>query len=132
MNQGIPGLPDLTQPHMMLHYGAQFLQWGQWLLVLLAAIVFAYRRNRPDWLPPLGDRYSQLRQGTRHGILIAILVITGFLLCATLANRYHHWEQVKIAQVAGSVAGERVEQPAPLVRYTVMEPYTTITYINLY
>lgn len=137
MNQGIPGLPDLTQPQTLLRYGEQVLQWGQGLLVLLvaiglvlAAIAFAYRGDRPDWLPPLGDRYSQLLQGTRHGILIAILVITGFLLCSTLANRYHHWEQAKIAQVAGSVAGERVEQPAPLVRYTVMEPYTTITYIN--
>lgn len=137
MNQGIPGLPDLTQPQTLLRYGEQVLHWGQGLLVLLvaiglvlAAIAFAYRGDRPDWLPPLGDRYSQLLQGTRHGILIAILVITGFLLCSTLANRYHHWEQAKIAQVAGSVAGERVEQPAPLVRYTVMEPYTTITYIN--
>ncbi len=135
MNQGIPGLPDLTQPQTLLRYGEQVLHWGQGLLVLLvaiglvlAAIVFAYRGARPDWLPPLGDRYSQLLQGTRRGILIAILVITGFLLCSTLANRYHHWEQAKIAQVAGSVAGERVEQPAPLVRYTVMEPYTTITY----
>ncbi|WP_448573610.1 hypothetical protein [Trichothermofontia sp.] len=137
MNQGIPGLPDLTQPQTLLHYGEQFLQWGQGLLVLLAAIglvlaaiAFAYRGDRPDWLPPLGDRYSQLLQASRHVILIAVLVMTGFLLCSTLANRYHHWEQAKIAQVAGSVAGERVEQPAPLVRYTVLEPYTTITYVN--
>ncbi|WP_448562783.1 hypothetical protein [Trichothermofontia sp.] len=137
MDQGIPGLPDLTRPQALLHYGEQFLQGGQWLLVLLAgiglvlaAIAFAYRGDRPDWLTPLGDRYSQLLQASHHVILIAVLVITGFLLCSTLANRYHHWEQAKLAQVADTVAGERVEQPAPLVRYTVLEPYTTITYLN--
>lgn len=137
MNQGIPGLPDLTHPQTLLRYGEQVFQWGQGLLVLgvaiglvLAAIAFAYRGDRPDWLPPLGDRYSQLLQGSCYVVLMAVLVSAGFLLCSTLANRYHHWEQAKIARIAGSVGGERVEQPAPLVRYTVMEPYTTITYIN--
>ena len=137
MNEGIPAIPDLTHPQELLQSGQQVLQLGQWLVLVLlgvglvlAAIAFAYRDNRPVWLGVESDRYRQLLQGTRQGILILAIVVSGFFLCSTLANRYHHWEQAKIAQVAGSVAGERVEQPAPLLRYTVKEPFTTITYID--
>ena len=139
MNEGIPAIPDLTHPQELLQSGQQVLQLGQWFVVVLlglglvlAAIAFAYRdrSDRPLWVSVGGDRYSQLVRGTGHGILILAIVVSGFFLCSTLANRYHHWEQNKIAQVAGSVAGERVEQPTPLVRYTVKEPFTTITYID--
>ena len=139
INEGIPAIPDLTHPNELIQFGQQSLQLGQWLVILLAgfgivlaaiAFAYAYRGDRPQWVTNEGDRYSQLLHSTLHSILIVAILIGGFFLCSTLANRYHHWEQDKIAQVAGSVAGERVEQPAPLVRYTVNEPFTTVTYID--
>jgi hypothetical protein len=59
-----------------------------------------------------------------------LITISGFFLCSTLANRYHHWEQARIAAVASNVAGERLEHTAPQLRYTVEEPYTTNTVVN--
>ena len=137
LTEGIPSIPDLTHPQELLQFGQQLLQLSQWLILLLAgfgvviAIVnFSYRSDRPTWLNAEMAGFGQLLQGIRHGLLVVAILISGFFLCSTLANRYHHWEQDKITQVASSVAGERVEQLAPQVRYTVEEPYTTITYIN--
>ena len=137
LTQGIPAIPDLTHPQEFLQFGQQFLQFGQWLLLLLAGfgivlgvINFSYRRDRPIWLEPGMVQYSQLLQGVLHGLLVIAILVGGFFLCSTLANRYHHWEQDKIGQVAGSVAGERVEHLTPQVRYIVEEPFTTITYID--
>jgi hypothetical protein len=75
-------------------------------------------------------RYSQILHGIRHGLLLVTILVGGFFLCSTLANRYHHWEQNKISQVASSVAGERVEHLSPQLRYIVEEPYTAVTYID--
>ncbi|MDP5016147.1 MAG: UbiA family prenyltransferase, partial [Dolichospermum sp.] len=62
--------------------------------------------------------------------LILILLVTGFFLCSTLSNRYHYWEQAKVAQVAASVAGDKLEQIAPQVRYITEEPYVYTTQVN--
>ncbi len=88
------------------------------------------RLERSPWLQGEWLNYGRLLGGLRHGVLIALLVISSFFCFSTLANRYHHWEQDKIAQVANSVAGERIEQPAPQLRYVIQKPYTTVTYIN--
>lgn len=137
--QGVPALPDLTHPQELLQFGQHILQLSQWLVVLLAgfgvvlaAINFSYRRGalRAPWLDLGIDRYGQLLYAVQHTLLLIVILIAGFFLCSTLANRYHHWEQDKLAQVASTVAGDRVEQPAPQVRYTVEEPFTTITYVD--
>lgn len=145
----IPAIPDLTHPDELRQFGQQLLATSQWLIALLVAlgIVLAvvnasYRslrsttsdmtslENRPIWLETHLTGYGQLLRGLMHSILVIAILITGFFLCSTLANRYHHWEQDKIAQVAGSVAGERIEQSAPVVRYTIAEPYKEITFID--
>ncbi len=135
--QGIPAIPDLTQPQTLLQFGHHMLQLSQWLLIFLvgiglvfAAINFSYRNARPVWLDTELTTYGQIWNGVRHGLLMIGILVVGFFLCSTLANRYHHWERDKISRVAGSVAGERVEHLAPLVRYSVDEPFTTITYVD--
>ena len=143
---GIPDIPDLTHPQELQQFGQHFLQFGRWLLWVLAAfggvlaaIKYAYRSGGPQggvfdhrssWLNPVVSRYGRLLESALHGLLIAVIVVGGFFLCSTLANRYHHWEQARIEQIASSVAGERVEQPAPRVRYIIEEPYTAITYLD--
>ncbi|MBW4684027.1 MAG: hypothetical protein KME40_02765 [Komarekiella atlantica HA4396-MV6] len=138
--QGIPGLPDLTHPTELVQFGTQLLK-GSLLLVFLvvalgvaiALISFSLRRNQPEQLIFLGEwavRYSQLLRGLQHLALVLILLVTGFFFCSTLSNRYHHWEQAKVAQVTQSVAGEKLEQFAPQVRYVTQEPYTYTTQVN--
>ncbi|HLO89432.1 MAG TPA: hypothetical protein VK203_31095 [Nostocaceae cyanobacterium] len=138
--QGIPGLPDLTHPQELLKFGSQLLK-GSLLIVFLvialgvaiALISFSLRRHTTEQAVFFGEwsiRYSQLLKGLQHLALILILVISGFFLCSTLSNRYHHWEQAKVAQVAESVAGERLEQPAPRIRYVTTESYSYNTQVN--
>ncbi|MBD6616431.1 hypothetical protein FNW02_11435 [Komarekiella sp. 'clone 1'] len=138
--QGIPGLPDLTHPTELVQFGTQVLK-GSLLLVFLivalgvaiALISFSLRRNHPEQLIFIGEwavRYSQLLRGLQHLALVLILLVTGFFFCSTLSNRYHHWEQAKVAQVTQSVAGEKLEQFAPQVRYVTQEPYTYTTQVN--
>ncbi|MEW6496746.1 MAG: hypothetical protein AB1589_30120, partial [Cyanobacteriota bacterium] len=116
LTQGIPAIPDLTHPQELLQFGQHLIELSRWLILLLAgfgvviAIVnFSYRSDRPAWLDTEMASFGRLLQGIRHSLLIVAILIGGFFLCSTLANRYHHWEQNKIAQVASSVAGERVE-----------------------
>jgi len=147
LTEGIPAIPDLTHSQELLQFGQRVIQLSQWVLLLLlglglvlGGLNFSYGHLGGDRGQPAGDRppwldldlqtYSQIWRSVRHGLLMLAILTSGFFLCATLANRYHHWEQEKIAKVAGTVAGERVEQVAPQVRYTVEEPYTTITYID--
>ena len=138
--QGIPGLPDLTHPDELIKFGTQLLQ-GSLLFVFLivalgvaiALISFSLRRNTSEQAVFFGEwsiRYSQLLKGLQHLALILILVVTGFFLTSTLSNRYHHWEQAKVAQVAESVAGDKLEQIAPQVRYIIEEPYSYTTQVN--
>ncbi|MBD2777166.1 hypothetical protein [Iningainema tapete] len=138
--QGIPGIPDLTHPAELLQFGNQILK-ASLLIVLLvialgvviALLNFSLRRHQPEQKVIVGEwavHYSQLLRGLQHLTLVLVLLVGGFFLCSTLSNRYHHWEQAKVAQVAQSVAGDKLEQPAPQVRYVVKEPYTYTTQIN--
>ncbi len=130
--------PDLTHPQELLRSGQEFWKLTNgWILFLIglglvfAAINWSYaNRDRPDWLGQTMVRYGQLFSGLQHILLVLMILTSGFFLCSTLANRYHHWEQDKITQVANSVSGERIEQFAPQVKYIVEEPYTTLTYLN--
>jgi hypothetical protein len=139
--EGIPALPDLTHPQELLNFGRQILEFKQWLLwllvglgLVLAALYFSYYRNREvdsnSWLDRLMTGYGQLVRGLFHVLLVVSILVGGFFLSSTLANRYHHWEQDKISRSADTVAGERVEQPAPQVRYSVEESYTATVEID--
>jgi hypothetical protein len=138
--QGIPGLPDLTHPEELIKFGTQLIQGSllfAFLIVALgvaiALISFSLRRNTSEQAIFFGEwsiRYSQLLKELQHLALILILVVTGFFLTSTLSNRYHYWEQAKVAQVAESVAGDKLEQIAPQVRYIVEEPYSYTTQVN--
>ncbi|BAZ00770.1 hypothetical protein NIES37_47660 [Tolypothrix tenuis PCC 7101] len=138
--QGIPGLPDLTHPHELVQFGTQALK-GSLLFVFLvialgiaiALVSVSLRRSSLEQSVFFGEwsiRYSQLLKGLQHLALILVLVVVGFFLCTTLSNRYHHWEQARVAQVAESVAGDKLEQTAPQVRYVAEEPYTYTTQVK--
>ena len=138
--KGIPGLPDLTHPQELLQFGTQLLQSSLLLFFLIIAlgvaialISFSLRRYPTEQAVFFGQwsiRYSQLLQGLQHLALIVILLVTGFFLSSTLSNRYHYWEQAKVSQVAASVAGDKLEQISPQVRYITEEPYVYTTQIN--
>lgn len=138
--QGIPGLPDLTHPIELVQFGTQALKASLLLVFLVVAlgvaialISFSLRRSQPEQVIFIGEwavGYSQLLRGLQHLTLVLILLVPGFFLCSTLSNRYHHWEQGKVAQVAQTVAGERLEQFAPQVRYSIQEPYSYNTQVN--
>ena len=139
--QGIPNLPDLTHPNELINFGSQIVQfsWKLGLLILAFGLVMAVitwsnsRRGEPTvaailqgWL----ERYVFLIQKLPHMGLILVILVGGFFLCSTLANRYHHWEQQQVAQVASMVAGERLEQAAPQVRYQIEETYTRYRWVD--
>ncbi|MEB3338318.1 MAG: hypothetical protein VKJ46_12705 [Leptolyngbyaceae bacterium] len=138
--QGIPGLPDLTHPQELMQFGSQLLTIFLILVVLLgflgiaiALFSFSLRRDQPEQAIFIGEwivRYSALLRIFQHGALVLMLLVGGFFLCTTLSNRYHHWEQARVAQVAASVAGDRLEQNAPQVRYVIEEPYTYDTQVD--
>jgi hypothetical protein len=138
--QGVPGLPDLTHPQELMQFGTQLIQGSLLLIfviialgVAIALINFSLRRYPPEqaiFFSQWSIRYSQLLTGLQHLALILILLVTGFFLCSTLSNRYHYWEQAKVAQVAARVAGDRLEQTAPQVRYITEEPYVYTTQID--
>jgi hypothetical protein len=138
--QGIPGLPDLTHPTELIQFGTLLLQASLLFVFLVVALgiaiallSFALRRNQQQQDILIGEwalSYSQFLRGLQHLTLVLVLLVTGFFLCSTLGNRYHHWEQAKVAQVAESVAGERLEQIAPQIRYITEEPYTYTTQVN--
>lgn len=139
-SQGIPGLPDLTHPTQIIQLGSQLITASLLLVFLvialgvaIALVSFALRQNQSQQTILIGDwaiRYSQILQGLQHLTLVLILLVVGFFLYSTLSNRYHHWEQAKVAQVAQSVAGDKLEQIAPQVRYITQEPYTYTTQVN--
>lgn len=99
----------------------------------IALIAFAlrgdaesYRRFVAQW----SDRYTQLLRALPHVTLILLLLVASFFLGGTLSRRYHFWERAKVAQIAKSVAGDRMEQRSPRVRYRVQEPYTYTVYVE--
>ncbi|MEL7035764.1 MAG: hypothetical protein AAFO04_09140 [Cyanobacteria bacterium J06592_8] len=139
--QGIPDLPDLTHPDELIGFGSQIIQLslllGLLILafgVVMAAIAWSHSRQNPSTVAPILqgwlERYVSLIQKLPHVGLILVIVVSGFFLCSTLANRYHHWEQQRVAQVATTVAGERLEQAAPSVRYEIEETYTRYRWVD--
>jgi H+/Cl- antiporter ClcA len=138
--QGVPGLPDLTHPNELIQFGSDALKASLLLIFLVVALgvaiallSFVQRRNQSEYGILIGEwviYYSQLLRGLQHLILILVLLVGGFFLCSTLSNRYHHWEQAKVAQVAESVSGDKLEQISPQVRYVTKEPYSYTTQIN--
>ncbi|MBD1903117.1 hypothetical protein NDI44_10145 [Trichocoleus sp. DQ-A3] len=138
--QGIPGLPDLTHPAELMKFGGQVLSTFLIIVFLVGALGiaiallnFSLRRDQPEQAVFMGEwvvRYSRLLRSLPHAALVLILMVGGFFLSSTLGNRYHHWEQARVAQVAASVAGDRLEQPAPQVRYVLKEPYTYTTQVE--
>ncbi|MBE9006212.1 hypothetical protein IQ259_14395 [Fortiea sp. LEGE XX443] len=139
-NQGIPGLPDLTHPTELIQFGSQLLQASLVLVFLvlalgmaIALVSFALRRHQQENVIFIGEwvfRYSQILRGLQHLTLVLVLLVVGFFLSSTLGNRYHHWEQAKVVQVAQTVAGDKLEQIAPQVRYITQEPFTYSTQVN--
>ncbi len=138
--QGVPGLPDLTHPGELIQFGNGVIQSSLLLILLVLALGFAIalvsfslRRHQPEQILFMGEwtgNYSQFLRGLPHLILVLVLLVGGFFLCSTLSNRYHHWEQAKVAKVAESVAGEKIEQTAPQIRYVVQEPYSYTTRVK--
>ncbi|MGB3509456.1 MAG: hypothetical protein WBA93_09460 [Microcoleaceae cyanobacterium] len=147
--QGIPNIPDLTHPQELIKFGNEVLKASLTLILLIGflgigiAIINSSFRHRQEsesnifineWMP----RYSTLLKSLQHLILVLILLVGGFFLCSTLSNRYHHWEQAKIAKIAAGVAGVRangtefyrLEQIAPKVRYIIEESYTYYQWVN--
>ncbi|OCQ97945.1 hypothetical protein BCD67_02090 [Oscillatoriales cyanobacterium USR001] len=138
--QGIPNLPDLTHPNELIEFGNQILKFSfrfgiliVGLGIAIAILSFALRNQEPEHTNFISEwvvRYSVLLRGLHHLILILILLFGGFFLSTTLSNRYHHWEQAKVTKIAESVAGDRLEQSAPQIRYTIEEPYTYDTQVE--
>jgi hypothetical protein len=138
--QGIPGLPDLTHPTELIQFGSQVLQASLLLVFLvialgiaIALVSFSLRRYQSEQVFFVGEwsiRYSQILKGLQHLTVVLVLLVVGFFLCSTLSNRYHHWEQAKVAQVAQSVAGEKLEQIAPRLRYVTQQPFTYTTQVD--
>lgn len=138
--KGIPSLPDLTHPSELMEFGSQLVSTFLTLAllagllgVIIALLSFALKRDQPEQAIFIGEwvvRYSFLLRVLQHTALVIVLVIAGFLFCSTLGNRYHNWEQARVAQIASSVAGDRLEQSAPQVRYEIDEPYTYDTQVD--
>ncbi|HEY9747980.1 MAG TPA: hypothetical protein V6C63_04850, partial [Allocoleopsis sp.] len=137
-SQGIPSLPDLTHPQELIQFGEQGMKLFLLFVVLtgllgvaIALLNFSLgRRTKILWTETWMPQYSLLLRTMQHATLILLITVSGFFLCSTLANRYHHWEQARIAAIASNVAGERLEHTAPQLRYTVEEPYTTNIVVN--
>lgn len=137
-SQGIPALPDLTHPQELLQFGERllivfliFVILAGLLGVAIALLNFSLgQQTKAPWSLTWVNQYGSLLRVIQHTTLILVILVSGFFLCSTLANRYHHWEQDQIATVAGTVAGDRLEQSTPQLRYTVEEPYTVTTVVN--
>ncbi|MCW6037319.1 hypothetical protein K4A83_13710 [Spirulina subsalsa FACHB-351] len=138
--QGIPHLPDLTQPSQLVELG----QWGLWGLVVLVLLLsvlgiaialfnFSLRSDlvaQQEWLQQGTRWYGFALRALPHLSLVLVLLIFGFLGCGTLSKRYHFWEQAKVAQTAQSVAGQRMEQVSPRFYYVTQEPYSYTTFVD--
>jgi hypothetical protein len=133
MAQGIPMLPDLTQPQQILQFGSQLLGFFLVLAILvlglgivLALLNFSLRADpestslNRQWT----EYYRQILSALPHGLLVISLILIGFLMFSTLANRYHNWEQARISKISATLEGDRLEQTAPLIRYIIQETYT--------
>ena len=137
----IPNLPDLTHPNELIEWGSEMMKAGINLAILLTALGVIWSLINGSVKKP-GDsisvpmlktaleQYLNWIQTLPHFILIVLLLTSSFFLCSTLANRYHHWDQQRITQIATTVAGERLEQTAPRIRYEIEEPFTDYRYVD--
>jgi hypothetical protein len=132
-------MTDLTQAPQLVGLGKQIFQfWWQVAIALgvgggiLAVLGFSWGREPqlaallPRWL----SDYRRLLARWGQILLVLCLVTVGFWFCTTLAQRYHFWEQSRIAKRVEAVAGDRLEQPAPRIRYVVPERYTEERVVN--
>lgn len=140
MSQGIPNLPDLTHPNELIALGQQLIKTSLLLTVIvlglgisIALLTWALRSHNSDQSILINEwviSYSNILKGMQHLLLVVFILVIGFLLSSTLSNRYHHWEQGKVAKMAKTFEGERLEQRAPQIRYTIKEPYIYYNWVD--
>jgi hypothetical protein len=143
---GIPGVPDVTQSNVSTSLFGDRLSLimngvplGILLFcviliglgVALALINFSIKPQQESSMVAMGDwivRYSDLIRSLRHvAVVLAILTVSA-LLCSTVANRYHLWEQNTFPRAAATAT--QIVQISPQVRYTIKEPYNYSQNIN--
>ncbi len=134
------GLPDLTQPQYLSQIASQlplavaiFISIAIMLTAGMALVNFSRQQQPPSRNFVLGemtigaDRFLQVLQ---HTVLVSVLILGGFLFCATIANRQGNWERARVAQTSPDIAGETIQQASPQVSYTSQEPYVYTTQLN--
>jgi hypothetical protein len=143
---GLPGVPDFTQPDgsaAMFGDRLDSIMSGVPLGILLffviiiglgvalALINFSIKPQQESSMVAMGDwivRYSDLIRSLRHVAIVFVILTIGALLCSTVANRYHLWEQNTFPRAAATAP--QIVQISPQVRYTVKEPYNYSENIN--
>lgn len=135
-------LPDLTQPQSLNLVASQlpialaiFVILAIGLGAAMALINFSTRNTSTYSNVALGDlamTSTQLLRGLQQTVVVAIVLLIGFLLCSTLANRQNIWEQTRLAQKTPALAAtaEVIQQASPQVTYTSQEPYVYTTQLD--
>jgi hypothetical protein len=134
------GLPDLTQPQYLDRIFGQlpiavavFAVLAIGLGAGMALINFSRQSHPHERNVVVGDwvvRADRLMRGLQQIVLVAVLMLAGFLFCSTLANRQNSWEQARLTQAAPTIVGEPIQQTSPQVSYTSQEPYVYTTTLN--
>ncbi len=143
---GIPGVPDITQsnvPASIFGDRLSLFMNGAPLAILLFCVIliglgvalalinFSIKPQQESSMVAMGDwivRYSDLIRSLRHVAVVFAILTVGALLCSTVANRYHLWEQNTFPRAAATAA--QIVQISPQVRYTVKEPFNYSENIN--
>jgi hypothetical protein len=135
---GIPGIPDITQPDRLslIFNGAPlglvlFCAILIGLGVALALINFSLKPQQESSMVAMGGwivRYSDLIRSLQHVAIVLAILTIGTIICSTVANRYHFWEQNKFPRAAATA--QQIEQISPQIRYTIKEPYNYTENIN--
>ncbi len=134
-------LPDLTQPQSLNLVASQlpiaiaiFVVLAIGLAAAMALINSSTRSTSPHSNVAIGDlamTSTQLLRGLQQTVVVAIVLLIGFLLCSTLANRQNFWEQARLAQKTPDLAtAEVIQQASPQVTYTSQEPYVYTTQLG--
>ncbi len=134
------GLPDLTQPQYLNQIASQlpiavaiFAILAIGLGAGMALINFAQRNDSQSQNVVIGDwmiRSDRLIKVLQHTVLVSVLMLAGFLVCSTLANRQNNWEQARVEQKTPAIVGSPIQQTSPQVSYTTQEPYIYTTQLN--
>ncbi len=130
-------LPDLTQPQSLNQIVSQlplaiaiFVILAIGLGAGLALINLSMRNHSPESNVAIGElaiQSQQLLRGLQQLVVVAIMLLIGFLLCSTLANRQSSWDRARLAQKTPDISSEVVQQASPQVTYTTQEPYVYTT-----